>query len=138
VRAPALRTWAATPMHAHRPLASIPQAGRLTLAATSMRHAGYTAGGQALIAYLRKGLQQSGIGVWLNAAAESLVSSAGRVSGVVVRRNGIEYHIVARRGVLLAAGGFAHDPARRSDAQPPQPAGGGQPPPPKIPVTHCG
>ncbi len=119
-------------------MVSIPQAGRLTLAATSVRHAGYTAGviashllrkavrpdsvhvttGQALIAYLRKGLQQRGVEVWLNAAAESLVTSEGRITGLVVRRNGIEHRIVARHGVLLTAGGFAHDPARRNAEQP--------------------
>jgi 3-oxosteroid 1-dehydrogenase len=47
--------------------------------------------------------------VWTNAAVDDLVVEDGRVVGVRVVRDGKKFNVEARRGVLLAAGGFAHN-----------------------------
>jgi 3-oxosteroid 1-dehydrogenase len=47
--------------------------------------------------------------VWTSAPVEDLVVEDGRVVGVRVSRDGTTQLIEARRGVLLAAGGFAHN-----------------------------
>ena len=47
--------------------------------------------------------------VWTNAAMEDLIVEDGRVLGARVTRNGSTLNIEARRGVLLAAGGFSRN-----------------------------
>ena len=58
--------------------------------------------GQALVAMLRIGLQRADVPVWLNTPLLELTQEDGRVSGVVVRRDGVEEVVRARRGVILA------------------------------------
>jgi 3-oxosteroid 1-dehydrogenase len=66
--------------------------------------------GQALAAGLRAGLRQAGVEVRLGTAMTDLLVEDGRVTGV---RCG-ELTFRARRGVLLASGGFEHnEPMRR-------------------------
>ena len=65
--------------------------------------------GQALSARLRYAMMQAGIPLWLNAPFLYLITEEGRVTGARVRRDGREMSIRARRGVLLAAGGFPHN-----------------------------
>ena len=48
-----------------------------------------------------------------NAELVDLITDDGRVVGAVVRRDGRQVRIGARRGVLLAAGGFEHNPELR-------------------------
>ena len=62
--------------------------------------------GQALAAGLRAGLTASGVPVWLNTPLTGLVMTDGRVTGVRVVRDGKPAVIRARRGVLIATGGF--------------------------------
>jgi 3-oxosteroid 1-dehydrogenase len=62
--------------------------------------------GQALAAGLRAGLLTSGVPVWLNTPLTGLVMTDGRVTGVRAVRDGKPVLIRARRGVLIAAGGF--------------------------------
>jgi 3-oxosteroid 1-dehydrogenase len=62
--------------------------------------------GQALAAGLRAGLAKAGVPVWLNAEMTGLVIDGGRVAGVQVTRDGQPLPVRARRGVLLATGGF--------------------------------
>lgn len=69
--------------------------------------------GQALIARLRYTMMLWGIPLWLETPLEDLVLEGGRVVGAVVRRQGKTMRIAARRGVLLAAGGFARNQAMR-------------------------
>jgi 3-oxosteroid 1-dehydrogenase len=69
----------------------------------------YTAGGQALAAGLFAGVLRAGIGVWTQTALVRLVTEEGRVTGAVVAHDGHEVTISARRGVVLAAGGFDHN-----------------------------
>jgi 3-oxosteroid 1-dehydrogenase len=62
--------------------------------------------GQALAAGLRAGLAASRVPVWLDTPMTGLVSTGGRVTGVRVVRDGKPAVIRARRGVLIATGGF--------------------------------
>jgi len=66
----------------------------------------YVAGGGALAAGLLAGLRSHGIPVWFESPLVDLVLKNGRVSGVVVERGGQRVEVQARRGVILAAGGF--------------------------------
>lgn len=63
--------------------------------------------GNALVARLYYELRQRGGDVWLDAHTSALVASGDRVSGVKLRCRGQQWRIHARRGVVLAAGGFA-------------------------------
>jgi 3-oxosteroid 1-dehydrogenase len=68
--------------------------------------------GASLIAQMLKALINLGDGeppVWTNAALEDLIVEDGRVVGARVKRDGSTLSIEARRGVLLAAGGFGHN-----------------------------
>ncbi|BBZ75942.1 3-ketosteroid-delta-1-dehydrogenase [Mycolicibacterium anyangense] len=51
--------------------------------------------------------------LYRNAELVDLIIDGGRVVGAVVRRDGEQVRIGARRGVLLAAGGFEHNPELR-------------------------
>ena len=51
--------------------------------------------------------------VWMNTAMDDLVVEDGRVVGVRATRDGAPVLIEARKGVLLAAGGFAHNAEMR-------------------------
>lgn len=70
--------------------------------------------GSALMAALRASMLDRNIPLWLSTPLKSLIHEQGRVAGVVVSRNGREVRITARRGVILAAGGFERsEPLRR-------------------------
>ncbi|MES0874633.1 FAD-dependent oxidoreductase [Sinimarinibacterium thermocellulolyticum] len=62
--------------------------------------------GQGMVAALRYAMLQNGIPLQLNTALESLIEQDGRVIGVVVRQQGRTLRYRARRGVVLACGGF--------------------------------
>lgn len=68
----------------------------------------YAAGGQALAAGLFAGVLRAGIPVWTDSSLVELVTDGDRVNGAVVNHNGVEVTVTARRGVVLAAGGFDH------------------------------
>ena len=68
--------------------------------------------GASLIAQMLKALIDSATAsrrVWTNAAMEDLIVEDGRVVGARVKRDGATLFIEARKGVLLAAGGFGHN-----------------------------
>jgi 3-oxosteroid 1-dehydrogenase len=73
--------------------------------------------GQALAAGLRAGLATAGVPVWLDTPMTGLRATDGRVTGVEVTRDGQPALITARRGVLLAAGGFERNPEMRQQYQ---------------------
>ena len=62
--------------------------------------------GTALLGWLRKALDATGARVWLESPLVSLIEEDGRVVGAVVSREGQALRIAARKGVVLAAGGF--------------------------------
>ncbi|OBH48069.1 FAD-binding protein [Mycobacterium mantenii] len=72
--------------------------------------------GASLIAQMLKALLDLSDGnppLWTDAAMADLVVDDGRVVGVRVVRGGETLNIEARKGVLLAAGGFGHNPEMR-------------------------
>ncbi|MEV0245187.1 3-oxosteroid 1-dehydrogenase [Nocardia sp. NPDC050712] len=73
--------------------------------------------GQALMAMLRSGLLDANIPLWLDTALVAAREDDGRVTGVVVRREGVEQFVEARRGVVIAAGGFEHSAEMRERYQ---------------------
>ncbi|KHO27758.1 3-ketosteroid-delta-1-dehydrogenase [Mycolicibacterium setense] len=68
----------------------------------------YAAGGQALAAGLFAGAIRAGIPIWLQTSLTELVTDGDRVTGAVVEHGGDRVAVTARRGVVLAAGGFDH------------------------------
>lgn len=66
--------------------------------------------GTALVAGLLKGLLDAGVTPQTNARARHLVVTQGRVVGVRVQTTDGEIAVRARRGVVLATGGFEWDP----------------------------
>jgi 3-oxosteroid 1-dehydrogenase len=73
--------------------------------------------GQALAAGLRAGLVQAGVPLWLDTALTGLEVTDGRVTGVRATRDGEPVLIRARRGVLIAAGGFERNEEMRHQYQ---------------------
>ena len=74
--------------------------------------------GQALVAQLRHALLKQNIPLWLGSGMESLIEENGRVVGVVVKQNGKTLRLQARRGVVLATGGFENNQAMREQYLP--------------------
>ncbi|MBV8785419.1 MAG: 3-ketosteroid-delta-1-dehydrogenase [Mycobacterium sp.] len=68
----------------------------------------YAAGGQGLMAGLFAGVLRAGIPVWTGTPLLRLEYDGERVAGAVVDHGGREVTITARRGVVLATGGFDH------------------------------
>ncbi|MEO3756872.1 3-ketosteroid-delta-1-dehydrogenase [Mycobacterium sp. B14F4] len=68
----------------------------------------YVAGGQALAAGLFAGVLGAGIPIWTQVTLRRLVTHADRVTGAVLSHGGADITVTARRGVVLAAGGFDH------------------------------
>lgn len=70
--------------------------------------------GNALAARLLRKCIDLGVSLWFDAPAKGLTRVDGAVRGAVVTNDGGEVSIEARRGVVLAMGGFSHDPLRRA------------------------
>ena len=62
--------------------------------------------GEALVGGLRKGLIDAGVPLFLNHRVRRLIVEEGRVAGVEVRTPKGKKRVRAKRGVVLAAGGF--------------------------------
>ena len=69
--------------------------------------------GASLIAQMLQIAVASEIPVWTESPLEELIVEDGRVVGVRTSRAGTPVMVRARQGVLLAAGGFAHNPEMR-------------------------
>jgi len=74
--------------------------------------------GNALAARLAKSAFDLGIPVFTDTPAKSLIQEGTSVSGAVVSTPDGEARVHARKGVVLAAGGFAHDVERIRQAYP--------------------
>ncbi|WP_410631082.1 FAD-dependent oxidoreductase [Amycolatopsis sp. cmx-4-83] len=107
-----------------QPVRAAATAGRLGLRWLLDRAGGYPRGtrltmGNALVAALYERLTAISADVWFTAhAAELVVDERGRVEGAVVHRRGTVSRVRARRGVVLACGGFAANPALRAEYLP--------------------
>ncbi len=79
--------------------------------------------GNALVGRLFYSLKQNGVPVLFGAALRDLVSGEGGVCGAVLETADGPVRVRARRGVVLATGGFAHNEAMRRAFMPdPTPA----------------
>ncbi len=79
--------------------------------------------GNALVGRLRLALNKRGVPIWLNSRLVSLVTDNGRVVGAVIEREGRVQRIQARKGVVLAAGGYERNAQMRQQYLP----GSGEP-----------
>lgn len=71
--------------------------------------------GRALIARLARTAFDCGVELWLNAPARELVYVDGKVEGADIQTANGTARVLARKGVILASGGFPHD-AKRTTA----------------------
>ena len=92
--------------------------------------------GNALAARLAKSALDAGVPIWTGSPARRLITEGGAVRGAVVVRDGQELEVRARRGVVLACGGFPHDARRIAQAFPHVKAGGTHLSP--VPVDNAG
>ncbi len=69
--------------------------------------------GNALVGGIRIALNEKGVPLWQQSQLVELVREGGRVTGAVVSRQGRTTRIAARKGVILAAGGFEKNQAMR-------------------------
>jgi len=85
--------------------------------ASRLRHRQLLSMGQALVAGLRQGLLTAGVPVWLNTPMTGLLTENDRITGLTATRHGEPVTIRARRGVLLATGGFERNDEMRKRYQ---------------------
>ncbi len=69
--------------------------------------------GNALIGRLRKSLLDLNVPIWLSCPARELLIEDGAVVGIKAQHDGKDVTIRARKGVILASGGFEHSQALR-------------------------
>ncbi len=74
--------------------------------------------GQGLVASLRHAMLKKEVPLWLNTAMDELVEEDGRVVGIVAQQKGRSIRIGARKGVILASGGFEANQAMREEYLP--------------------
>lgn len=77
--------------------------------------------GLALVGRLLRSAADLGVELRTSSPAVRLLQDGGAVRGVVLSTPEGEVEVRARRGVVLAAGGFPHDPERRRDLFPADP-----------------
>ena len=79
--------------------------------------------GNALAGRLAKSAFDLNIPLWLSSPVRELIVEDGAVRGAIVEREGRSVRVHAKRGVILACGGFPHDVARRQKMFPHAPTG---------------
>lgn len=70
--------------------------------------------GNAVVGHLRNALRRKGGDLWLDTGLKSLIRDGERVVGAVVVRGGRDMRIGARKGVVVAAGGFERNALMRN------------------------
>jgi 3-oxosteroid 1-dehydrogenase len=68
-----------------------------------------TTAGEALQGRMLQAALKSGADIRVNSPVKRLIVEDGRVTGVVTEKDGKEWRVGARLGVLINAGGFAHN-----------------------------
>jgi len=79
--------------------------------------------GNALVAGLARALFDQGGQILVNSPATRLLKDGARVTGAVLHTPQGALHVHARHGVVLACGGFPHDPQRKQQLLPHAPTG---------------
>ena len=74
--------------------------------------------GSSLVASLRRSLMDRHVPLWLNTDFCGLISDNGRVTGITVQQGDTVRQLHARRGVILASGGFEQNQALRDQYLP--------------------
>lgn len=74
--------------------------------------------GSALAARLLRSALDAGVTLWTKTEAERLVRDGDRITGLVVAKDGRELTLTARKGVVLACGGFSSSEAHRKQFYP--------------------
>jgi 3-oxosteroid 1-dehydrogenase len=74
--------------------------------------------GNALTGGIRMALKDKGVPLWLESPLVELVKDKDRVTGAVITHDGKMMRISARKGVILAAGGFDKNANMRGDNAP--------------------
>lgn len=73
--------------------------------------------GPALVGRLRRSLMDRGVPLWLSTTIREIVTEHDRVVGALVEKDGTLLRIQARKGLLLAAGGFEKNAEMRQRYQ---------------------
>ena len=73
--------------------------------------------GNSLMGRLLYSLKERNVSAWLDTSVESLVFEGDKVVGAVVNRDGELLRVQAKRGVVLAAGGFSRNLEMRQQYQ---------------------
>ncbi|NQV94777.1 MAG: FAD-dependent oxidoreductase [Sphingomonadales bacterium] len=71
--------------------------------------------GNALVGGLRLALNEKNVPLWLNSPMQELIESKGKVKGAVINHLGRDIRVKARKGVILAAGGFDKNQKMREE-----------------------
>ena len=74
--------------------------------------------GASLVGQLLWLCLQRGVTIWVESPMAELIAENGAVVGAVIQHQGRRVRVRARGGVLLAAGGFAHNQAMREQYHP--------------------
>lgn len=80
--------------------------------------------GNALVARLAKSCFDKNVPIWTSSPVKKLLrDDDGPVRGAIIYRPDGPVEVIARKGVVLAAGGFPQDPVRRKELMPHAPTG---------------
>ena len=74
--------------------------------------------GNALLGGLRLAINEKKVPIWLESPLVDLISDKGKVTGAVVRHEGKSLRVRAKKGVVLAAGGFDKNQMMRDENAP--------------------
>ncbi len=101
--------------HYNRSIEAFTVSARVVLRtyAARLRQQALLTNGASLIAQMLHIAIGRGIPVWTEAPLDDLILEDGRVVGVRTVRDGAPVFVRARKGVVLASGGFAHNPEMR-------------------------
>ena len=84
----------------------------------TMRRSMRLASGSALIGRMARAVFDLKIPMWRSTPAQELITENGRVVGAILLRGGVPVRVMARKGVVLATGGYPHDVKRRKALAP--------------------